>query len=179
MNLTARLIGLTLGGALLLGLHKPPADDPLAKAVPLDPDGLSGADVRLIKTLNRHGVIVLTLGTCAPGVQASYFPQPNAIAICTNHPESDFSDTLRHEAVHAAQDCKAGQTNSELAILSPEGNPFLGTASHNELSRQLQADYPLELRSLEYEAWALARQFTSHQVTQLVADFCLPNNTHK
>lgn len=169
MNLTVRLISLAIGGAFLLSHQEP---NPLDKAAPIDQSGLSGADVELIQALNHAGVPVVATASCAWGVHASYYPGPNAIVVCTNHPTPDFSDTLRHEAIHVAQDCKAGLANTELEILSPSGNPFLGTSADNELSHQVLADYPPELRGLEYEAWALAEQFTSLQVAQLVREAC-------
>ena len=55
---------------------------------------------------------------CAPKpdsyVAGFYVPTLNVIVLCTESPAPDIWGTLVHEAVHAVQDCRAGQDNSAL-----------------------------------------------------------------
>jgi hypothetical protein len=137
--------------------------------------GLPGDDVSLIQELNRRGVPVV-LGSChQEGVAGLYEARNNVVVVCTSQDTEGLSDTLRHEAVHAAQDCLAGQDNTRLALLNPEANPF-HTGEHltstDELVKGIKAVYPEQVWALEWEAISLARSRTSSHISDLVATSC-------
>ena len=76
---------------------------------------------RLFRTLSRVGVPVVNGSTwrqCKPGkdsyIAGFYAPRHNVIVLCPNSPAPDLLGTLVHEAVHAVQDCRAGQDNSAM-----------------------------------------------------------------
>jgi hypothetical protein len=172
------LLTLALAGALLLGLHKPqetPSSPSLAKAPPIPTQGLPAADVRLIQTLNSRGIPVVATAGCMPSVLGSYEFRQNVVVICTNARDPDLSDTLRHEAIHAAQDCKAGLSNSQLSVLSPSINPFLNGAPLNSLGRAIRNAYHPDHHAIEWEAWTKAAALTSDQVASLVTRYCASN----
>jgi hypothetical protein len=164
-----------IAGTLLLGLHKP-QDQPLSKAPRLAIQGLPAADVRLIQTLNSKGIPVVAVGWCDAQIHASYESRQNVVMICTNNIGEDPSDTLRHEAIHAAQDCKAGLANKQLSVLSPSINPFLNGAPLDRLGRALREAYPSPSHhAIEWEAWTKAAALTSDQVASLVTSYCVSN----
>jgi len=169
------LLTLALAGALLLGLHKP-QDQSLSKAPRLATQGLPAADVRLIQALNSRGIPVVAVGGCDARIHASYEYRQNVVVICTNNIDEDPSDTLRHEAIHAAQDCKAGLANEQLSVLSPSINPFLNGAPLDRLGLALREAYPNpDHHAIEWEAWTKAATLTSDQVASLVTRYCAPN----
>ena len=55
---------------------------------------------------------------CEPGERyytaGFYVPAHNFLVLCTNTGAPDILDTFTHEAVHAVQDCRAGQNNAVL-----------------------------------------------------------------
>jgi len=163
-----------LAGALLLGLHKP-QDQSLSKAPRLATQGLPAADVRLIQALNSRGIPVVATASCQPFVLGSYEFRQNVVVICTNAWDPDLSDTLRHEAIHAAQDCKAGLANEQLSVLSPSINPFLNGAPLDRLGREIFNAYHPDHHAIEWEAWTKAATLTSDQVASLVTRYCAPN----
>ncbi len=50
-----------------------------------------------------------------------YIPRYNIIVLCTNTPDPEPLATLVHEAVHAVQDCRAGQGNDDLIHAATQG----------------------------------------------------------
>jgi len=157
-----------------LGIHtlvNSQASNPYAKVPAFGVDNLPAADVRLIQTLNRHGIPVIDFGGCHPAINASYDPTHNVVVICSNVYDNDVSDTIRHEAVHAAQDCKAGKHNSELSLLFPHINPFLNGTT-DSTTRAIEAAYAEEHHALEWEAWHVAANSTSDEVTAFVDTYC-------
>jgi hypothetical protein len=165
--------------ATLATTHKPqeaPSSPSLAKAPPIPTQGLPAADVRLIQTLNSRGIPVVATAGCMPSVLGSYEFRQNVVVICTNARDPDLSDTLRHEAIHAAQDCKAGLRNSQLSVLSPSINPFLNGAPLDQLGRALREAYSNpDHHAIEWEAWTKAAALTSDQVASLVTRYCASN----
>ena len=140
-------------------------------------DGLSNADLVLVDALQRQGVRVGVSSDCPPRVEGLYHPVLNILVLCDGVSHSGgIGDTLRHEAVHAAQDCAAGLSNDQLQPILPQGlNPFTGDASHSSLSRFIASSYPNhEHRALEFEAWSIARGRSSQQVANIVHTHCTP-----
>lgn len=72
----------------------------------------------LFRALDRANVPVVDghdWELCEPSVDSYlagfYVPKLDVIVLCTESPAPDIWGTLVHEAVHAVQDCRAGQGN--------------------------------------------------------------------
>jgi hypothetical protein len=144
--------------------HKPDANKAHLSKLPQ-------SDLELIKVLNARQVDVVFSVCNAPSV-AQYNAQRNVVILCTDVEDPDRSDSIRHEAIHAAQDCKAGQGNSSLSILNPEINPFTSNQPADSTVQMISTYYPPTHHALEWEAWTLAARLSSSQVAQLVNRYC-------
>lgn len=180
---------LTLGAlfyALKIGEVHKPLPRPLAKAAdlhvicthrPLEAArmGLSGKDCRLVHSLALGGVRVAVSSDCDHGVEGLYHPSYNMLILCEGVSHTGgIGDTLRHEATHAAQDCKDGLSNHTLEVLDPRWNPFLISGlGHDRLKEQITQSYrDPEIHALEYEAFSIARSLQSDNVSYLVSNYC-------
>ena len=87
------------------------------------------------------------------------------MTICvTNHgmDYQELGDTLRHEAVHVAQECHGGPILSVSTLLeyaSPE-------------TLRMVRQYPSDVQHVELEAWTLAAQSTNDQISEFVKVAC-------
>jgi hypothetical protein len=170
MNRTVNAI-LAIVGLSIHAVLSSQATNPYAKVPDFNINGLSAPDMRLIQTLRGKGVSVLDYGLCQRNINASYDPQLNTVVICSNVTDGDISDTLRHEAIHAAQDCKAGQSNSQVSVLSPSMNPFV-TGNMDEMAELITVLYAKEHHAAEWEAWHFAAISTSDEIALLVESYC-------
>ena len=84
---------------------------------------------------------------------AVYLPMANKIELCVENIKNNFPESkvnyriklaLGHEAVHLAQDCKAGINNTKMHVL----NNDLGKISNHVLARYKSDDH-----KIEHEAW--------------------------
>jgi len=168
------------------GIHKP-LPRPLAKAAdlhaicthrPLEATrlGLNDGDCRLVRSLARGGARVAVSSSCGHGIEGLYHPDYNVLILCEGVTHTGgIGDTLRHEATHAAQDCKDGLNNHTLEVLYPRWNPFLTSGlGDNRLKEQIIRSYPYqEVHALEYEAFSLAQSLHTDNVSSLVSHYCL------
>jgi hypothetical protein len=180
---------LTLGALFYVlefwGIHKP-LPGPLAKASdlhaicthrPLEATrlGLNDGDCRLVSILARGGVRVAVSTSCDNGIEGLYHPGYNVLILCEGVTHTGgIGDTLRHEATHAAQDCKDGLNNHTLEVIDPRWNPFLVSGlRHDRLKEQITNNYhDPEVHALEYEAFSLAQSLHSDNVSSLVSHYC-------
>lgn len=154
------------------------APAPFTKIGDLPLEGLPAGDLRLIQALNLYGVPVV-LGSCQEGIYGLYEADQNLLVVCTNTQDpSGVSDTLRHEAVHAAQDCYAGQDNAKLRLLEPDRNPLVGDpeSATDTLSSQIKRFYAPPVWALEWEAFTIAGEYTSEEAAAIVSIHCGPTS---
>ena len=110
----------------------------------------------LFNALDLAGVPVIDgheWDQCAPGkdyyTAGFYLPTHNAIVLCTNSPAPDILSTFTHEAVHAVQDCRAGQENSYMS--HGVQNHMVSALGQDELEL-IQEAYPVDQWMDEVEA---------------------------
>ncbi len=97
-----------------------------------------------------------------------YIPRFNVIVLCSNSPAPDLLSTLTHEAVHAVQDCRAGQDNS--AMVHAATQYMIDGLPQSELDI-ITDYYPNEEHLDEVEARFL-EPYPDHVATQLDT-YCL------
>jgi hypothetical protein len=122
----------------------------------------------LISTLAAAGVAVSVQGDCPVGALGYYTPSANHVVLCGG---SYIDSTLRHEAIHAAQDCRAGQSNSTLSVLQPSLNPFITSGRMDETATWITTAYPASRWAAEWEAFTLER-ISNHEVAGIVNEWC-------
>lgn len=87
--------------------------------------------------------------------------------------QSDMADTLRHEAIHLAQRCKARRHGATDAILQPHllqrYFPYAVGRLHWDPKRYSSRDWPYEA-----EATVLAHELDEHHIAQLLVKECGP-----
>ena len=130
-----------------------------------------------LSTLNRAGVSVVERRQCGRERNnvAVYFFKRNQICLSTRHTRtySSLDRALTHEAVHAVQDCLAGQRNSQLQTLSATAGqsvaPFIRELEPFQLSF-IQSQYPQSRWDIEIEAYALETRPAA--VAELLSAVC-------
>ena len=130
-----------------------------------------------LRTLQRAGVSVTEQSRC--GNQrtnvALYYYNRNQICISRRlTPSMDSLDqALTHEAVHAAQDCLAGQHNGRMTSLAHSVGkstaPFIDWLRPGQLSF-IQSSYSPNMWDLEIEAYALESR--PDRVAQILSAVC-------
>ena len=103
---------------------------------------------------------------------AGYNTIINAIIICMNHaPPSKVASSFTHEAVHLAQDCKAGLHNEVLSTSGPVTVRNIWDHGLTELQREnIKRSYEPTDWDIETEAFFF--QNDPDTVEQAVANFC-------
>ena len=139
----------------------------------------AGADPGLVATVAAANVPVIkgdeTFAFCNRDgfiTRAGYNTVVNAIIICLNHstPET-IAPSFTHEAVHLAQDCKAGLHNEHLLASSPVSVRNIWDHGLTEAQREsIKRSYTPDEWDFETEAF----YFQNHPsvVQQEVATFC-------
>ena len=122
----------------------------------------------LVSALDQAGVEV-HVGECPTDkAYGLYFPSKNAIAICTNVATTVEQrwETLRHEAVHAAQRC----VNPSMAFTVKSSDYLLKNGLQSDWSF-IQKAYDREDWAIELEAFTLMRSSNSN-VASVVNSAC-------
>jgi hypothetical protein len=130
-----------------------------------------------LRTLSRAGVNVTERRQCGHERNnvATYNIDRNEICISSRHTLTydSLDEALTHEAVHAAQDCLAGQNNGRLMTLSESvgqtTRPFQRWLEPGQLNF-IRANYPRHYWGIEVEAYAL--QGRPNKVAKLVSAVC-------
>ena len=130
-----------------------------------------------IRTLNNAGVSVVERSRCgdARNNVAAYYLDRNQICISTRLTPTmaDLDEALTHEAVHAIQDCLAGQHNGRLTTLSASvgqtTRPFERWLAPGQLAF-IQSNYSPRDWDIEIEAYAL--QNRPGDVVKLLSAAC-------
>ena len=97
-----------------------------------------------------------------------YIPSFDVIVLCTESPDPDQLGTLVHEAVHAAQDCRAGQENE---IMSHRATQYMIDGLPQQQLDTIERFYPQDQWLDEVEARFL-EQYPDHVADQLNT-YCL------
>jgi len=148
---------------------------------------------RLVQTMANNGMVigVNQPSICRYGnVDGAYvgYEGTSYMAICQDNYDlgSDYTpvewtandlDTIRHETIHAIQDCKVGENSDQ--VLAPIANDIrnvvraLGPDKANriyQVYRERGADHETIL--LEWEAFYAAETLTATQIEQLYIRYC-------
>ena len=144
----------------------------LAFAATTTPAMAQPGGVELYTALDNAGVEITT-GNCeAKGVTGTYgffMPSKNWIHICEDVAVSDAQqwETLRHEAVHAAQQCM--NPNMTSTLTTPAFLQKYGNQSEWEF---IKSAYEKHDWLIELEAFTLMK-LSNSQVADIVAEACL------
>jgi len=165
-----QLAALALAGSVILGS----ASSAVAQVIH-QPMNAEGTD-RILKTVQAVGYTVFKGGgpcDTAPayGVVA---PDMKAFLICVkNHGNRMdlLADTVRHEAVHVAQFCKAKRVGATNALLMPEHNRLFTGLATDILEAPFHM-YPPSHRPYEAEAFAVAHVSDDDQVVKILKEEC-------
>jgi len=129
----------------------------------------------LFNALKESGVPVVNGSDweqCVPSedtyLAGFYIPRFDVIVLCPNSPAPDLLGTLVHEAVHAVQDCRAGQDNS--VLIHHATQDMINELPQSELDT-INNLYPPEERLDEVEARYLD-QYPDYVAIQLNT-YCL------
>ena len=104
------------------------------------------------------------------GYDAVYLPLANKIDLCEDRIRKDYSSdqiqkrmlhSLLHEAVHLAQDCKAGIENKKMTVINKKLVDTIPTKVYNL--------YKKEHYGIETEAW---HYWGSYEPLKLVSQYC-------
>jgi hypothetical protein len=136
----------------------------------------------LISALVSHGIRVYLDGeTCKPGLSGFYHSSTKSLVLCnggSTQMTDENMDTLRHEAVHAMQDCRDGiKGNQRLdRVLKP--GTVEGLASDTGLSleriREIYLSHGVDeyTITLEYEAFTAAAAMDAGTIATALNTFC-------
>lgn len=97
-----------------------------------------------------------------------YVPARNFIVLCSQAPEGNILETLVHEAVHAVQDCRAGQAN---AAMTNKATQFMVNLLPDEEIDLINELYPPDQHWDEVEARFL--DIYPDHVASLLNTYCL------
>lgn len=138
-----------------------------------------GTSPGLVRTIAQLNVAVIkgdeTFAICNRKgfiTRAAYNSVINAIVICQNHStKQSIATSFTHEAVHLAQDCKAGLHNEHLMTGTPLQVRNLWDYGLTEAQREnIKRSYTPDNWDLETEAFFF--QAKPDVVQQAVATFC-------
>lgn len=165
-----QLAALALAGSVILGS----ASSAVAHKIPRQPFSLEGTNF-LLRTVEGTGHKVYNNSSSCedPGIYGFAIKSKKALVICVKNLEGDkaeLADTVRHEAFHLAQFCKADKVGATAALIYPEltkevtrlagvlGMPF---------SKYRNADLPYEA-----EARAAAFIYNDQEIAQILSEEC-------
>lgn len=142
---------------------------------------LAEAEWSLISTIQETGTKVYN--RCQyQGLQGAYISRERALVVCTDGRDpSEWTEaeknTLRHEAVHLAQDCMGEHGDAELETVSKTATLLKVVADSKIDVDHIEADYRNRGVNdqgvlLELEAFAYARLLDAKGIERLVADAC-------
>ena len=165
-----QLAALALTGFVSLGC----ASSAVAKDFPHQPFNPDGVDF-LLRTVEATGHKIYNGGgPCEnPRYYGAASGQKKALVICeANHKGNvvELGDTIRHEAFHLAQYCKAKKVGATNALLFPDasvGFIKLAVGLGMPVGEYTVTDLPYEA-----EARAVAHLFDEYQVAQMLAEQC-------
>ena len=132
----------------------------------------------LLASVQQYGVTVaLNTPVCSGDFAGSYHTGTKVLTVCYNgKPTADDHDTVRHEAMHVAQNCAAakyGQPHGIRPILrGAELDRFVRTHLSDEKIVWIKSVYPAQKHLTELEAFAGAEAYTAAQVQSIVKSWC-------
>ena len=156
----------------------------LSSSVAASDRGLGAPHARLIATLESKGVTVRIMprgaaGTCSVA-WGSYSPGMREVIICIQGNQFDEGslDTIRHEAIHVAQDCRAfrlgdGALKASLPLAdSYKRGLSVGVNLDEALTPYVIRGYGQEVLTIEAEAISGAAVLTADQITDQIKEVC-------
>jgi len=139
---------------------------------------------RLIKVLSNHGITsYLDADVCETQGLSGFYHSPTRSLVLCNKGSKQMSrenlDTLRHESIHVAQDCRAGKLGDKrMGTVFPFGYVENAAQLYNIDLDNINHIYTVrrgasaEVVRLEYEAFAGAAALTADEVSELVKRWC-------
>ena len=132
----------------------------------------------LLQSLPQYGVsISLNPTQCDGSYHGSFHTRTKNFIVCyKGTPNANDHDTVRHEAMHVAQNCAAkrdGYPNGIRTIL--RGTTLKNFITNSLTDKELvgiKSSYPKDRWLTEMEAFAGAKVYTSTQVARIVSLWC-------
>ena len=166
----------------------------LLLAGPAQAQSLPDDHRQLLDTMNENGVRVyinfppqVCVDGRADGAYIGYNGAPNLVVCQDNYDmgedtsvldwtENDL-DTIRHEAIHATQDCAVGTSyDNELALIFPSISEVvarLGIERARDIARvYAERGVDVEGIKLEFEAFYAATYLTASQIEDIYTHYC-------
>ena len=132
----------------------------------------------LLSSIQQYGVTVaLNAPGCGGDYAGSFHTGTKVLTVCySGRPTADDHDTVRHEAIHVAQNCAAakyGQPRGIRPILTGAAlNNFVRTHLSQEMIVWIKSTYPSQKHLTELEAFAAAKAYTAAEVSHIVKTWC-------
>lgn len=170
-----KLLKTWLAVVSLLGALASPA---LAQEVPWFLDGPQHQ--RLVDALSSRGISVSYGPQYCDGKAGAYISAYKSIQICLQQGTwtPDDLDTLRHEAIHAIQDCRYGSLGDQTLALITSQQEIVKAGETTDLNLELIADIyrnggldPYGVL-LEWEAWVGAATTSAANLANLIEAVC-------
>ena len=146
--------------------------------------------IQIVEELNRAGIqfLVNEPEYCDNGHLGVYYPYRSLIVVCQedailwNGSAVRFSaedlDTLRHEALHVAQDCKDGQMTGTLDVITDQDDlvQLVSRFGVDKMKRIIaqyeQAGASPRVQLAEIEAWAVSSELPAQYVVESLRFYC-------
>ena len=131
----------------------------------------------LLRTAQDVGITLALNPTRCDGSYHGMYSTDRVLTICYQDvPGAEDHDTVRHEAIHAAQHCaaaKRGYPNTIQPILQGERfKEFVRNSLDERTIMQIVANYPRAHHAVELEAFASAAVYTSEEVAGILKSWC-------
>ena len=139
-----------------------------ALIAPVESSNYTPGQKSLVAELERSGVTI-EVGNCRnPMLYGFFVAETRTIGVCTNNHEAteDPWQTLRHEAVHAAQHC----VDPSMMFTVSTSTYIVNNGSQSDWDF-IQQMYPREAWAIELEAFTLMR-YSNSQVANVVRGAC-------
>ena len=146
--------------------------------------------IEIIRELDRIGITFLVNEPeyCNNDHLGVYYPYRSTVVICQEQAimwngspvrfTAEDLDTVRHEAMHVAQDCKDGHMTGSLDVLTPQDDLIELVARFGvDKMKRIIAEYeaggaPPDIQLAEIEAWAVSAEVPAQYVVESLRFYC-------
>jgi len=131
----------------------------------------------LLRTAQDVGITLALNPTRCDGSYHGMYSTNRVLTVCYDGvPDDNDHDTVRHEAIHAAQHCaaiKRGYPNTIQPILQGERlQKFIRDSLDERTIMEIISHYPQSHHAVELEAFASAAVYTSEEVAGILKSWC-------
>lgn len=138
---------------------------------------VDGYTSTLLRTAQDVGITLALNPTRCDGSYHGMYSTNRVLTVCYKGvPTANDHDTVRHEAIHAAQHCaaaKRGYPNTLQTILQGERlQKFIRENLDERTIMEIVSHYPQSHHAVELEAFASAAVYTSEEVAGILKSWC-------